>query len=182
VSTGCRGCRVVWGVGVPQATCGCGVRCVLCSGLVFCFYIVLFFLLYFLDGFFDLCFVLLCGGVFWFGVGWWGWIGWGGVGWGGGGGGFGRGGGSLDRAESRMKGYLPLAQSSISTSRFSGLKVAVEIDGLAFPPTGRRLPVENRASAQDAIALAVLQVLRFTLLDLTEYPNSFLATKSGPLD
>jgi very-short-patch-repair endonuclease len=57
---------------------------------------------------------------------------------------------------------------------FAAAKVAIEIDGLAFhsdPDDFQRDRVK-----QNALALAGWQVLRFTWLDLTEYPERVIAT------
>jgi very-short-patch-repair endonuclease len=56
---------------------------------------------------------------------------------------------------------------------FPGRKVAIEVDGLAFH-TG---PVEFQVDRerQNTLALLGWQVLRFTWLDLTEYPQRVLA-------
>ena len=56
---------------------------------------------------------------------------------------------------------------------FPGPKVAIEVDGFAFHSG----PVEFQGDRerQNAIALLGWQVLRFTWLDLTEYPQRVLA-------
>ena len=53
-------------------------------------------------------------------------------------------------------------------------KVAIEIDGWAFHSDGEAFQIDRER--QNAIALLGWQVLRFTWLDLTEYPAS------GPRD
>lgn len=56
---------------------------------------------------------------------------------------------------------------------FVGPKVAVEIDGLAFHSDADDFHRDRKR--QNAIALAGWQVLRFTWLDLTEYPERVVA-------
>jgi len=56
---------------------------------------------------------------------------------------------------------------------FPGPKVAIEIDGLAFHSDAEDFQQDR--IRQNAIALAGWQVLRFTWLDLTEYPDRVLA-------
>ncbi|TQR83819.1 DUF559 domain-containing protein [Mycobacterium hodleri] len=56
---------------------------------------------------------------------------------------------------------------------FVGPKVAVEIDGLAFHSDADDFHRDRKR--QNAIALAGWQVLRFTWLDLTEYPERVIA-------
>ncbi|KQY03390.1 hypothetical protein ASD37_25390 [Mycobacterium sp. Root135] len=56
---------------------------------------------------------------------------------------------------------------------FIGPKVAVEIDGLAFHSDADDFHRDRKR--QNAIALAGWQVLRFTWLDLTEYPERVIA-------
>ena len=56
---------------------------------------------------------------------------------------------------------------------FPELKVAIEIDGLAFHSDAEDF--QHDRSRQNAIALAGWQVLRFTWLDLTEYPDRVIA-------
>ena len=57
---------------------------------------------------------------------------------------------------------------------FVGPKVAIEIDGMAFHTSADDFQVDRKR--QNAIALAGWQVLRFTWLDLTEYPERVIAT------
>jgi very-short-patch-repair endonuclease len=57
---------------------------------------------------------------------------------------------------------------------FPACKVAVETDGLAFHSDADDF--HNDRVRQNAIALAGWQVLRFTWLDLTEYPERVIAT------
>lgn len=57
---------------------------------------------------------------------------------------------------------------------FPGPRVAVEIDGLAFHSDADDFHRDRKR--QNAIALAGWQVLRFTWLDLTEYPERVIAT------
>jgi very-short-patch-repair endonuclease len=54
------------------------------------------------------------------------------------------------------------------------LKVAVEIDGFAFHSAPAEFNRDRRR--QNAIALAGWQVIRFTWVDLTEYPDRVIAT------
>lgn len=56
---------------------------------------------------------------------------------------------------------------------FVGPKVAIEIDGLAFHSDADDFHRDRKR--QNAIALAGWQVLRFTWLDLTEYPERVIA-------
>jgi very-short-patch-repair endonuclease len=56
---------------------------------------------------------------------------------------------------------------------FAGAKVAIETDGLAFHSAADDF--HNDRKRQNAIALAGWQVLRFTWLDLTEYPERVIA-------
>lgn len=56
---------------------------------------------------------------------------------------------------------------------FPGCKVAVETDGLAFHIDSDDF--HNDRVRQNAISLAGWQVLRFTWLDLTEYPDRVIA-------
>lgn len=53
-------------------------------------------------------------------------------------------------------------------------KVAIEVDGLAFHSDSDAF--HNDRLRQNSIALQGWQVLRFTWLDLTEYPERVLAT------
>ena len=57
---------------------------------------------------------------------------------------------------------------------FPGPKIACEVDGLAFHSSADDF--NNDRVRQNAIALAGRQVLRFTWLDLTEYPDRVIAT------
>ena len=52
-------------------------------------------------------------------------------------------------------------------------KVAIEVDGWAFHSDGEAFQIDRER--QNAIALLGWQVLRFTWLDLTEYPERVLA-------
>ena len=52
-------------------------------------------------------------------------------------------------------------------------KVAIEVDGWAFHSDGEAFQIDRER--QNAIALLGWQVLRFTWLDLTEYPQRVLA-------
>ena len=56
---------------------------------------------------------------------------------------------------------------------FTGPKIAIEIDGLAFHSDADDF--QRDRVRQNAIALAGWQVLRFTWIDLTEYPERVLA-------
>jgi very-short-patch-repair endonuclease len=56
---------------------------------------------------------------------------------------------------------------------FRDAKVAVEIDGFAFHSDAEAFQRDRKK--QNAIALAGYQVLRFTWLDLTEYPDRVIA-------
>ena len=56
---------------------------------------------------------------------------------------------------------------------FRGPKLAVEIDGLAFHSDPEAFNRDRKK--QNAIALAGWQVLRFTWIDLTEYPDRVIA-------
>jgi very-short-patch-repair endonuclease len=57
---------------------------------------------------------------------------------------------------------------------FVGPKVAIEVDGLAYHSDAEDFQKDR--VKQNAIALAGWQVLRFTWLDLTEYPERVIAT------
>lgn len=57
---------------------------------------------------------------------------------------------------------------------FAAEKVAIEIDGLAFHSAADDF--QRDRVKQNALALAGWQVLRFTWLDLTEYPERVIAT------
>ena len=52
---------------------------------------------------------------------------------------------------------------------FPGPKVAIEVDGFAFHSGSAEFQIDRER--QNAIALLGWQVLRFTWLDLTEYPE-----------
>ena len=56
---------------------------------------------------------------------------------------------------------------------FPRYKIAVEIDGLAFHSGADDFQVDRER--QNAIALCRWQVLRFTWLDLTAYPDRTIA-------
>jgi very-short-patch-repair endonuclease len=56
---------------------------------------------------------------------------------------------------------------------FPGLKLALETDGLAFHSDSDDF--HHDRVRQNAIILAGWQVLRFTWLDLTEYPERVIA-------
>jgi len=56
---------------------------------------------------------------------------------------------------------------------FTGPKIAIEIDGLAFHSDADDF--QRDRVRQNTIALAGWQVLRFTWIDLTEYPERVLA-------
>ena len=56
---------------------------------------------------------------------------------------------------------------------FTASKIAIEIDGLAFHCDASRF--QNDRERQNAITTLGWQVLRFTWLDLTEYPQRALA-------
>ena len=60
-----------------------------------------------------------------------------------------------------------------STSAFPTQKVALEVDGFAFHSNSDDFHHDRKR--QNAIALAGWQVLRFTWLDLTEYPDRVIA-------
>lgn len=57
---------------------------------------------------------------------------------------------------------------------FPDVKVAIEVDGFAFHSDTAAF--QNDRLRQNRIALLGWQVLRFTWLDLTEYPDRVLAT------
>jgi very-short-patch-repair endonuclease len=56
---------------------------------------------------------------------------------------------------------------------FPAEKVAIEVDGWAFHSDGEAFQIDR--TRQNAISLLGWQVLRFTWLDLTEYPERVLA-------
>lgn len=79
----------------------------------------------------------------------------------------------LDRAGiTGWKANYPVAGYEVDFA-FVGPKVAVEIDGLAFHSTADDFHRDRKR--QNAITLAGWQVLRFTWLDLTEYPERVIA-------
>jgi very-short-patch-repair endonuclease len=71
------------------------------------------------------------------------------------------------------KANYPVAGYKVDFA-FVGPKVAIEIDGLAFHSDADDFHGDR--VRQNAIALAGWQVLRFTWLDLTEYPDRVIAT------
>jgi very-short-patch-repair endonuclease len=71
------------------------------------------------------------------------------------------------------KANYPVAGYKVDVG-FAVCKVAVEADGLAFHSDSDDF--HNDRVRQNAIALAGWQVLRFTWLDLTEYPDRVIAT------
>lgn len=80
----------------------------------------------------------------------------------------------MDRAE--IEGWIanyPVSGYEVDFA-FVGPKVAVEIDGLAFHSEVDDFHRDRKR--QNAITLAGWQVLRFTWLDLTEYPDRVVAT------
>jgi very-short-patch-repair endonuclease len=80
----------------------------------------------------------------------------------------------MDRAG--IKGWIanyPVVGYKVDFA-FVGPKVAVEIDGLAFHSEADDFHRDRKR--QNAITLAGWQVLRFTWLDLTEYPDRVVAT------
>jgi very-short-patch-repair endonuclease len=70
------------------------------------------------------------------------------------------------------KANYPVAGYEVDFA-FPGPKIAIEIDGLAFHSDTDDFHRDR--IRQNAIALAGWQVLRFTWLDLTEYPDRVLA-------
>jgi very-short-patch-repair endonuclease len=70
------------------------------------------------------------------------------------------------------KANYPVAGYKVDAG-FPGPKVACEVDGLAFHSDSDDF--HNDRVRQNAIALAGWQVLRFTWLDLTEYPDRVIA-------
>ena len=56
---------------------------------------------------------------------------------------------------------------------FPGPRVALEVDGMAFDSGADEFQIDRER--QNAIVLRGWQVLRFTWLDLTEYPDRVLA-------
>ncbi|MCU1698342.1 MAG: hypothetical protein JWR34_4405 [Mycobacterium sp.] len=71
------------------------------------------------------------------------------------------------------KANYPVAGYKVDVG-FSACKVAIEADGLAFHSDSDDFHKDR--VRQNAIALAGWQVLRFTWLDLTEYPDRVIAT------
>jgi very-short-patch-repair endonuclease len=67
----------------------------------------------------------------------------------------------------------PVAGYSVDVA-FQAAWVAIEVDGLAFHTDSEAF--HNDRVRQNAIALAGWQVLRFTWLDLFEYPDRVIAT------
>ncbi len=57
---------------------------------------------------------------------------------------------------------------------FPSAKVAIEVDGFAFHSGAQEFQIDRRR--QNAIVLRNWQVLRFTWLDLVEYPEKVIAT------
>lgn len=70
------------------------------------------------------------------------------------------------------KANYPVAGYKVDVG-FPKQKVAVEVDGFAFHSDSEDFHQDRRR--QNAIALAGWQVLRFTWLDLTEYPDRVIA-------
>jgi len=70
------------------------------------------------------------------------------------------------------KANYPVAGYNVDVG-FPKQKVAVEVDGFAFHSDSDDFHQDRRR--QNAIALAGWQVLRFTWLDLTEYPDRVIA-------
>ena len=66
----------------------------------------------------------------------------------------------------------PLAGYKIDVA-FPKQKIAIEVDGLAFHSDAEDFHADRKR--QNAIALLGWQVLRFTWLDLTEYPQRVIA-------
>jgi very-short-patch-repair endonuclease len=71
------------------------------------------------------------------------------------------------------KANYPVAGYEVGFA-FTGPKVAIEVDGLAFHSDADDF--QRDRIRQNAVALAGWQVLRFTWLDLTEYPDRVIAT------
>ena len=94
-------------------------------------------------------------------------------------------GGARSEAERRLVSLLrsagitgwlanhPVAGYSVDVA-FQAAWVAIEVDGLAFHTDSEAF--HNDRVRQNAIALAGWQVLRFTWLDLFEYPDRVIAT------
>ena len=70
------------------------------------------------------------------------------------------------------KANYPVAGYRVDVG-FPKQKVAIEVDGLAFHSDSEDF--QHDRMRQNAIALAGWQVLRFTWLDLTEYPDRVIA-------
>ena len=70
------------------------------------------------------------------------------------------------------KANYPVAGYKVDVA-FPDCKVAIEVDGLAFHSNAEDF--QNDRIRQNAVALAGWQVLRFTWLDLTEYPDRVIA-------
>ena len=71
------------------------------------------------------------------------------------------------------KANYPIAGYRVDVA-FPQARVAIEVDGLAFHSDSDDFHTDR--VRQNAIALAGWQVLRFTWLDLTEYPQRVLAS------
>lgn len=71
------------------------------------------------------------------------------------------------------KANYPVAGYEVDVG-FPGCKIALEADGLAFHSDSDAF--HNDRVRQNAITLAGWQVLRFTWIDLTEYPDRVIAT------
>ena len=80
---------------------------------------------------------------------------------------------SADKQNHRLADQLCPWPATRSTSAFPRQKVAIEVDGLAFHSDQDAF--QHDRERQNSIALAGWQVLRFTWLDLTEYPERMLA-------
>jgi very-short-patch-repair endonuclease len=70
------------------------------------------------------------------------------------------------------KANYPVAGYRVDVG-FPGQRVAIEVDGFAFHSDSEDFHQDRKR--QNAIALAGWQVLRFTWLDLTEYPDRVIA-------
>ena len=57
---------------------------------------------------------------------------------------------------------------------FTDQRVAIEVDGFAFHTDEEVFQIDRQR--QNAIALSGWQILRFTWLDLTEYPERVIAS------
>jgi very-short-patch-repair endonuclease len=71
------------------------------------------------------------------------------------------------------KANYPVAGYKVDVG-FAARRVALEADGLAFHSDSDDF--HNDRIRQNAITLSGWQVLRFTWLDLTEYPDRVIAT------